>query len=138
MLEESMRNVINAVLHNRSAFTIAIQEQTVEIGTTITEQHGKTRAQIASTAESLDDRNTHQHEKTREELAHMTREAGMLRREMEQQLAEIRELITATGQAQGQTQQMNLEEKANEASASWIVKDLAFTEIMVRELSSTM
>ena len=130
-LEESTQNVIDAVLNNRSAFTSAMQEQTVEIRKNINEQHGKTRAQISITASSLGDRNNHQHEKTREELARMTREAGILRRDMEHQLAEIKELITAAGQARGQTQQIDLEAEANAAASSWAAKDHAYTEIMV-------
>ena len=131
MLETSTQNVIDAVINNRSAFTFAIQEQTAEIRSNIKEQHGKTRAQIANAASSLNDRNNHQHERTREELARMTMEAGVLRREMEQQLAEIKSLITATGQAQEEKQQMDLEAEANAVASSWIAKDLAYTEIMV-------
>lgn len=61
----------------------------------------------------------------------MAAEASTLKKEMEQQLTEIKALILATGQAKGPIQQMQLKERTDAVSAAWIAKDLMYVDLVV-------
>jgi vacuolar-type H+-ATPase catalytic subunit A/Vma1 len=137
-LEATTQAIITSILRQSSDFDAAFIAQTADIKELHDEDRNLSESQhntiintIKDTSQISQSHNTEEHEKTREEVSQLKDEAAKLKSDMEKEFAELKALIKATGEAKSDKQQKALKEKATAASASWLAKDIIYSNLMV-------
>jgi hypothetical protein len=136
-LESGTQAIITSVFQHSSDFEATIVAQTADIREFHHEGRGISEKQHQIVVHAIEDviqtSNAHvagEHEKARKEVSQLKDEAAKLKQDMKREFAAL-ELIKTTAEANGDKEKNNLKERINATSASFLAKDIKYSDLMV-------